>query len=93
LNFGKNTKKKMGFLMRKKIEWEWERLDESTWRAKTIGGWVLKSEYVANKMPATTSVFVSDRDHEWIIAPSIAEIQAKEKLAKDSLAKDYEPVK
>jgi hypothetical protein len=67
--------------MRKKIEWQWEKLDGNTLRAKVIGGWIvrcigglLKTEVTsvkdAKSLPMSESmVFVPDRDHEWVIAP------------------------
>lgn len=61
--------------MRKKLEWEWESLDESTQRAKVIGGWLVlrlgatdvekgKSGKIIFRESMT---FVPDRDHDWII--------------------------
>jgi len=62
--------------MRKKIEWSWERLDESTYRAKVIGGWIILhtnhttiTDSKKRDMVQTESMqFVPDRDHEWAIA-------------------------
>jgi hypothetical protein len=73
--------------MRKKIEWEWELLDEFTKRAKVIGGWVIEYGCHTNKGSITnTMVFVPDRDHEWAIAPKIVEKAA----IKTALAKDFD---
>lgn len=65
--------------MRKKIEWQWEKLDDATWRAKVIGGWLVKSEYCLGKTPATTMAYVIDRDHEWHVIPPLAPEVATEK--------------
>ena len=71
--------------MRKKIEWQWENLDDSTSRAKVIGGWVIKSEYSIGKSKATTLQFVADRDHEWHISKPIQSESPKVK------SEDFEP--
>lgn len=62
--------------MRKRIAWAWEKLDESCYRAKVIGGWiVLHTNSIAitdgkNRSTAQSEsmVFLLDRDHEWEIA-------------------------
>jgi hypothetical protein len=68
--------------MRKKIEWSWEQIDEGTWRAKVIGGWlVLHVKTFAingsknyNMAQSESLAFVADRDHEWtIVAPMVEE--------------------
>ena len=66
--------------MRKKIEWQWESLDEATWRAKVIGGWVVlhvKTFAISGKNSAVNQSesmqFVADRDHEWHIQAPIQE--------------------
>jgi hypothetical protein len=51
--------------MRKKLPWEWEKLDTETFRAKVVGGWVLKSISMGRKCQSMT--FVHDIDHEWMI--------------------------
>ena len=59
--------------MRKKLEWEWETLDECTQRAKVIGGWLVMRlgavDIEKNKKVQfrESLVFISDRDHDWII--------------------------
>ena len=53
--------------MRQKIDWNWERLDNSTWRAKILGGWLVKSEFTNNKSASVSIAFVPDRDHGWMI--------------------------
>lgn len=73
--------------MRKKIEWLWERLDEATWRAKVIGGWLVKTEYAEGKLVATSMTFIPDRDHEWAIAIPKPDIQVE----RSDIAKDFEP--
>ena len=75
-------------MMRRKIEWVWERLDTSTWRAKVIGGWALKSECSVGKQPATALTFIPDRDHEWSIAVPVVEMPKP----KVDIAKDFKPM-
>jgi len=59
--------------MRKKLEWEWETLDECTQRAKVIGGWLVMRlgavDIEKNKKVQfrESLVFIPDRDHDWII--------------------------
>jgi len=74
--------------MRKKIEWQWELLDEFTKRAKVIGGWIVQHGSHTNKGSICESMtFVADRDHEWHIMPPVVTETAK-KIAQ---AKDFEP--
>jgi len=88
--------------MRQKIAWEWERLDNATFRAKVIGGWVLlriaglnKVEKVIDlaelkKMHLSESMtFVPDRDHDWTIAVPLSEITIKPTVKPE----DFEPKK
>jgi hypothetical protein len=74
--------------MRKKIEWLWERLDKDTYRAKVIGGWIVKSGWTPEEREVDLSmIFVPDRDHEWVIVQIIKpEESAPSKLAKDFMA-------
>jgi hypothetical protein len=77
--------------MRKKIEWEWEYLENGfvtgTRRAKVIGGWIVHNySHADKKRTAESMVFVPDRDHEWAIAPKIVEKAA----IKTALAKDFD---
>lgn len=61
--------------MRKQIEWQWEQLDEVSWRSKVIGGWLLLH------MSGTESmVFVSDKDHEWIVLPPPVPVESEKLL-------------
>lgn len=62
--------------MRKKIEWLWEKLDENTFRAKVIGGWlILHTNHIVitdskkrdGVSQSESMTFVCDRDHEWVI--------------------------
>lgn len=54
--------------MRKKLEHEWEILDEFTKRAKVIGGWIIEYGSFSNKGSVSNSlVFVPDNDHLWTI--------------------------
>ena len=66
-----------------KIEWQWEKLDESTSRAKVIGGWVIKSEYSIGKSQATTLQFIADRNHEWRIVQPIQAESPKKTVKED----------
>jgi hypothetical protein len=71
-------------MTRKRIEWKWEQLDETTWRAQVYGGWIVK---FADKKSVCME-FVSDRDSEWTIIP----IKSDEpKIQAKALAKEYEP--
>ena len=84
--------------MRKKIEWQWELIEESpsknmqTLRAKVIGGWVLKTIVSEMKLKLLTSamVFIADRDHEWTIVPPIQAVEAAKPTVK---ADDFAPSK
>lgn len=85
--------------MRKRIEWQWERLDDNTLRAKVIGGWIvrcigglLKAEVVSVKEAKSLSmsesmIFVADRDHEWNILPPVKVEEPKQ----TNKAADFEP--
>jgi hypothetical protein len=43
-------------------------------RIKVIGGWLLNTLITGKKGdPAISSVFISDRDHEWIVLPQVKE--------------------
>lgn len=78
--------------MRKRIEWQWEILDEKTARAKVIGGWIvlhvqqvfLQGE-IGKKadvkiVNSESMVFIADRDHEWnILLPIKEEVKVKDK--------------
>ena len=56
--------------MRKKFDWGWEKLDEYTYRAKVIGGWLVVNEITSTKGNCGNAMaFVPDRDHEWMIVP------------------------
>jgi hypothetical protein len=76
--------------MRKKIEWEWEKLDDSTWRVKVIGGWlvlhvnqIIVTDAKKREIEQRESmVFISDRDHEWtVVAPRALDTQKQVKEA------------
>lgn len=83
--------------MRKRIDWGWEVLDESTQRAKVIGGWLIlrymTSESDSNKKVTInfkeSMVFVSDRDHEWEIMPPIVDVQ----MQRSTIANDFKAPK
>ncbi len=51
--------------MRKRFEWQWEKLDKNTKRAKVIRGWLVHTSGGKSE----TMVFVPDLDHEWHILP------------------------
>jgi hypothetical protein len=66
--------------MRKRIEWEWEILDEFSKRVKVMGGWLVIHGSHTNKGSISESMcFVPDRDHEWHILPKIKEAPQEEK--------------
>lgn len=82
--------------MRKKMQWQWESLDECTQRCAVIGGWLIlrlgatdiekgKSGKVVFRESMT---FVPDRDHEWHIVPALKEVEAAKPTVK---AADFEP--
>ena len=73
--------------MRKRIEWEWEVLDEFTKRAKVIGGWVLLHHTTVKGQVAESMVMIPDRDHEHeILIP-----KADPVIERSAIAKDFEP--
>lgn len=51
------------------MKFEWEKLDESTRRAKVIGGWIVQckifEEGSKGVMISESSVFVPDAHHKW----------------------------
>ena len=64
--------------MRKKIEWLWEMIDQkqedkvfyfATYRAKVIGGWLVRNFDVTYNAKSTSEsmVFVPDPNHDWVI--------------------------
>lgn len=64
--------------MRKKMEWNWEMLDEQTARAKVIGGWVLNHNFSKDlkgkcEAQCESMIFIADRDHEWTIVQPVVE--------------------
>lgn len=81
--------------MRKKMEWQWEMIEElndgmlQTYRAKVIGGWVLKSitQNLKVKLMTESMVFIADRDHEWTI---VQPLKAEEPKTTNKAA-DFEP--
>lgn len=63
--------------MRKKIEWKWEKLDESTSRVKVIGGWLICCNVVKNDVVINRSTsFISDINHEWTIIEEKTPVQS-----------------
>lgn len=64
--------------MPKKLVWNWEKIDEfeqnATFRAKVIGGWLVRHKsYHAKLGLSETMCFVPDRDHEWVIISPVTE--------------------
>lgn len=66
----------------KKILWEPEKLDQLSWRAKVLGGWMVVTEIVSEKgHVSNTSIYVQDQHHKWEIGqrqpnplPSVSDI-------------------
>jgi hypothetical protein len=73
----------------KRYPWAWEILDDTTSRAKVIGGWLVHHTICdGSSKPLTRSesmVFLADRDHEWCITPLVIE----QKPLTKSVAKDF----
>lgn len=66
--------------MVKKIVWKWEQLDETTVRAKVIGGWIVNQIFGTGSKIQNSTVFVPDREHEWqVIPPYDHELEADKK--------------
>lgn len=71
-----------------KIQWHWEKLDENTYRAKVIGGWLVShvpfTPSSSKSAPSNTAVFIPDKDHQWLIVEPPVETQPQaSKLAAD----------
>jgi DNA-directed RNA polymerase alpha subunit len=51
------------------MKFEWEELDESTWRAKVIGGWLIKARmFIEGERGVVMSeslTFIPDLHHKW----------------------------
>ncbi len=75
--------------MRKKMEWEWESLDECTQRAKVIGGWLilrLGATDIEKGKPGKiifreSMTFVADHDHEWTIVAPLVDVKKEAKVS------------
>jgi hypothetical protein len=50
--------------MRKKIDHVWEAMDAHTQRCKVMGGWIVSINFAGKTL---SSVFIADRDHEWMV--------------------------
>ena len=74
--------------MRKKIEWQWEKLDDETARARVIGGWLVLHKTHAKNNSAESVTFVADRDHEWCVVEPYSE---KVKVLSSLKASDFDP--
>lgn len=91
--------------MRKRIEWEWEKLDTNTFRAKVIGGWIirciggfLRNEVVSVKEAKNLSMsesmtFIPDRDHEWHILPKLIDELENGIINQINKSADFDPKK
>lgn len=57
--------------MMRKMEWQWELLHRNehseTSRAKFYGGWMVLTQIHDRSRLTSTSVFVSDPNHQWVI--------------------------
>lgn len=54
--------------MRKKIGWNWEKIDEHTFRVRVMDGWLVRYDFEHGKGAVSSSMeFVRDSDHGWII--------------------------
>jgi hypothetical protein len=78
--------------MRTRIEWEWEKLDKYTLRAKVFGGWLVLHAYPVtitdhkkrDMSQSESMVFVPDPNHQWtILSPP------KEEPKKPSVADEF----
>lgn len=62
--------------MIKKIKWEFELIESKehtqSYRAKVIGGWLVMNVIQDTKLKllSHSTVFIADRDHEWVILPN-----------------------
>lgn len=76
--------------MTKRIEWKWEKIDDSTTRVKVMGGWLVVNVVVSGKgSTSCSSIFIADRDYEWMPVEPIVDPEVN----KANLAKDYETPK
>jgi hypothetical protein len=51
---------------------EWKKIYENnfgatTWRTKVFGGWIVINQQTKGRNDTECSVFVPDKDHEWVI--------------------------
>lgn len=67
--------------MRKKFEWAWEALDANTFRAKAVGGWLVKhTVHDAKKGDVAISMlFIPDNNHEWAILMPVPKVVEEKK--------------
>lgn len=81
--------------MRKKIEWNWEKLDGATYRAKVMGGWlvlhtnhttIIDSKKNKDMVQSESMSFIPDRDHEWTIVTPIQPDAPKSTVKADDFA-------
>jgi len=76
--------------MRTRLEWNWEQLDEGTFRAAVFGGWLIlhiKTVMIVGKNTAQiqseSMSFVPDREHSWSILKPVVESEKKPSIAND----------
>ena len=79
--------------MRKRIEWQWEKLDDCTMRARVIGGWLISTAPFtpsgSKAYPSHSAIFIPDPNHEWSILKPISE----QPQNKSNVASDFEAPK
>jgi hypothetical protein len=78
--------------MRKRIEWEWETLEQTesimTQRVKVMGGWLIRTVAQTPKgIIAMAQHFLSDQHHEWSILEAP---KADLKVERSALAKEFD---
>ena len=70
-----------------KLYWNWEKLDETTYRAKVIGGWLVKTHASAEGKSgwaiSETVTFLQDSEHRWVILQPPKPEEKKPSVAQD----------
>ena len=67
------------------MEWEWEKLDADTYRARVFSGWLVQA--LDETLKAQSMCFVPDPCHEWEIGEENAEPPELFPGTKDALDK------
>lgn len=85
--------------MRKKFQWDWEpiawitdqhEIELQTLRSKVFGGWIIETIVYHKKYGlSSSSVFIKDSDHEWIITKHQEKVAEPEKKLN---ASEYAPL-